>query len=88
MRCACLQDIKKPHTEAVRGQNKGKQNAENGGDAEPMDKIKMHQKSPQVKRHNGPHSRELLLLAIFHYGHRMDVAMEQVENAVRERRRS
>jgi hypothetical protein len=48
----------------------------------------MPQKTLQVKRHNGPQSREILLLAIFRYGHRMDVAMEQVENAVRERRQA
>jgi hypothetical protein len=54
----------------------------------PFDKKMMQQKSPHVKPHNGPHSREILLLAIFRYGHRMDVAMEQVENAVRERRQA
>jgi hypothetical protein len=45
----------------------------------------MHQKSPHVKRHNGPHSREILLLAIFRYGRRIENAITRVENAVRER---
>ncbi len=88
MRCACLQDIKKP-PETTEGHCKeGKKDAENGGDVEPMDKKTMHKKSLQVKRHNGPHSREMLLLALFRYGRRMDVAIEQVENAVRERRQA
>jgi hypothetical protein len=47
----------------------------------------MHQKSPHVKRHNGPQSREMLLLAIFRYGRRIENAFTRVENAVRERRR-
>jgi hypothetical protein len=48
----------------------------------------MPQKTPQVKRHNGPHSREILLLALFRYGRRIENAFTRVENAVRERRRS
>jgi hypothetical protein len=43
----------------------------------------MHQKSPHVKRQ----SREMLLLALFRYGRRIENAMTRVENAVRERRR-
>jgi hypothetical protein len=45
----------------------------------------MHQKSPHVKRHNGPQSREMLLLALFRYGRRIENAITRVENAVRER---
>jgi hypothetical protein len=52
-----------------------------------VNKQTMQQKSPHVKRHNGPHSREMLLLAIFRYGRRIENAMTRVENAVRERRR-
>jgi hypothetical protein len=44
----------------------------------------MHQKSPHVKPHNG---REMLLLALFRYGRRIENAFTRVENAVRERRR-
>jgi hypothetical protein len=86
MRCACLQDIKKPHTEAVRGWTKEGKKTESG-EMKPNEKM-MHQKSPHVKRHNGPQSREMLLLAIFRYGRRIENAMTRVENAVRERRRS
>jgi hypothetical protein len=50
----------------------------------PFDKKMMQQKSPHVKRHNG---REMLLLALFRYGRRIENAMTRVENAVRERRR-
>jgi hypothetical protein len=45
----------------------------------------MQQKSPQVKRHNGPQSKEMLLLALFRYGRRIENAFTRVENAVRER---
>jgi hypothetical protein len=48
----------------------------------------MDQKSPQVKRHNGPQSKEMLLLALFRYGRRIENAFTRVENAVRERRQA
>jgi hypothetical protein len=51
----------------------------------PFDKKMMQQKSPHVKPHNGPHSREMLLLALFRYGRRIENAFTRVENAVRER---
>jgi hypothetical protein len=54
----------------------------------PFDKKMMQQKSPHVKPHNGPQSREMLLLALFRYGRRIENAMTRVENAVRERRQA
>jgi hypothetical protein len=47
----------------------------------------MDQKTPHVKPHNGPQSKEMLLLALFRYGRRIENAFTRVENAVRERRR-
>jgi hypothetical protein len=87
----CLENLivahKKAPRETARGHCKDEKKTENGEKMKSIEKI-MPQKTLQVKRHNGPHSREILLLAIFRYGHRMDVAMEQVENAVRERRQA
>jgi hypothetical protein len=87
----CLENLivahKKAPRETARGHCKDEKKTENGGKMKSIEKM-MPQKTLQVKRHNGPHSREILLLAIFRYGHRMDVAMEQVENAVRERRQA
>jgi hypothetical protein len=48
----------------------------------------MHQKTLHVKRHNGPQSREMLLLALFRYGRRIENAFTRIENAVRERRQA
>jgi hypothetical protein len=77
------------HKKAPHGGSAGpeQRRKERRTEMKPFDKKMMHQKSPHVKPHNGPQSREMLLLALFRYGRRIENAFTRVENAVRERRR-
>jgi hypothetical protein len=66
------------HKKAPHGGSAGpeQRRKERKTEMKPFDKKMMHQKSPHVKRHNGP-------LAFT----RAENAMTRVENAIRERRR-
>jgi hypothetical protein len=78
---------KKAPRETARGHCKDEKKTENGEKMKSNEKM-MHQKSPHVKRHNGPLDEKLLLLALFRYGRRIENAFTRVENAVRERRKA